>query len=223
MREGTLSCKMNKTKNKKKSKADTATIEFSAYAQVTLVSGANNLALNPANYTRLSSIGDAYEFYRLKRLKFRIHPGSSLGSDQVVAFLAGVIDTPPSTVAQASEVVNSTILALSATVPSSWVDVPEMDLRGSFPWYKTVQGTSDTAEEVVGYLFCTGGTTNIVKLEIRGQFEFKEAVAPANTPLAIELRKKIREERARLASEKERENLLKVISLGATAITQGKV
>ncbi len=192
---------------------DSIVEHFHGLATVALVAGANNLAFNPAVTTRLASIGDAYQLYRLVRLRFRLQlPDSAPTAAQAAAWATGIVDTPPTTAAQAMEIVNSCYLSIRSTVPSQWVEVPPTDLRGPFPWYKTVQGTPDTSEEIVGYVFLTGSGTNSVLLEFEGDMQFKEGIAPANTPAAVELRRRLREEQAQRLVAKERANVLALIS-----------
>jgi hypothetical protein len=202
----------NKNHSKKNRGQDSIAEEFSAYISAALVAGANNLALNPAVTSRLAAIGDTYEFYRLKALKFRLHPNGTQTSVAGAAWQAGVIDTAPATVAQLAEGVNNTLLGSRATVPSAWCQVPRKDLAGAFPWYKSVQGTPDVSEEIVGYIFLTGTTTEAYNLEVRGVMEFKQAIAPANTPMEIELRSRLRMERQQAQAAKEREALMKVLT-----------
>jgi predicted enzyme related to lactoylglutathione lyase len=186
--------------------------EFSVLAAVTLAAGANNVAMNPSLASRLSALADAYEFYRLRKLKFRVHPNGTQSNMVAAVFQAGVVDTAPTTVLQCSEGVNSTFNGSRATVPSAWCEVAPEDLKGAFPWYKSVQGTPDTSEEIVGYIYLAGSTTESISLEVRGVMEFKQSIAPANTPMEVELRARLRQERQAAAATREREVLLKALS-----------
>jgi hypothetical protein len=105
------------------------------------------------------------------------------------------------------ELLPSCHLSGSNTVPTEWVRVPKSDLAGPLPWYKSIAGSADATEEAPGAIsvFSTG-TTDAFSLEVRGVFEFKTAVAPANTPAAVALRDQVRTLRKmdQLLSEKQR-------------------
>jgi len=193
---------------------------FSQLASITLVAGANNNAVNPAFTSRLATIGDSYQYYRLRSLKFRIHPSASTSS-AAVSWMAGVVDTPPSTNQQNCEIYNHTFQADDATVPSSWCSVSREDLAGGLSWYKTIQGSADSSEEIVGYLFFTGSGTNTVLCEVFGEMEFKEAIAPANTPAALEVLKRLREMRIEEHRVREQKSLLKVLGSSSSNRTPG--
>ncbi len=211
-------------KSARSRKSDSVSEHFHGLVSVALVAGANNLAMNPAVTTRLASIADAYQLYRLRRLRFRLQPQDSApAAAQSASWQTGIVDTPPSTVATNMECINSAYLSVRAIQPTGWVDVPPADLQGPFPWYKTVQGTPDTSEEIVGYVFLTGSGTNSVAVEFDGVMEFKEAIAPANTPAAVEARRKLRQEQLSMALRRERAAVLSLLTVGPTGALQQSV
>lgn len=155
---------------------------------------------------------DAWALYRVLELKVRLQPRNAVTSDQVVGFVGGNQDTPPSTFAQTSELLNAETLGADLTVPSSWCSPSRAELSGMLPWYKTIAGTADANEESPGsvYVASTAAADNFL-LEIRGVYEFKTSVATGNTPAAIQLRDRIREEAKRLHQQKEKERIIAVL------------
>jgi len=130
-----------------------------------------------------------------------------------LGYIGGVEDTPPATLQQMAELITSCIKGVGQTVPTNWVHVPRIDLAGPFPWYKTVAGTADPTEESPGQVVITGSLTEAYIAEYRGVFEFKTSVNSANTPLNAKYRALMREERLRLMAERERDSILKVLSI----------
>jgi hypothetical protein len=126
-------------------------------------------------------------------------------------FVGGVQDSPPATVAQTMELLSSCIQSSFATVPTEWVRVSKSEMAGPLPWYKTVQGTADSTEESPGQIVITGNGTDSFLVEYRGVFIFKTSLATANTPVALALRQRVREERQRAVQTVERNDLLRVL------------
>jgi len=196
-------------------KSDSCLMPFHTIQKSALTAGIAFLNANPAGLSSRATVeADAWAEFRVTRLSFRLHPESSTASSsgQAVGYIGGIQDTTPSTVAQVGELIPSTYIGADATVPSEWVHVSRQDLSGPFPWYKTVAGTTDTPEELPGQIYVCGNTTDAYCIEIRGVFEFKVAVATANTPLAIAARKQLREERALAARARERTALLSLLA-----------
>jgi hypothetical protein len=86
------------------------------------------------------------------------------------------------------------------------------ELAGPFPWYKALTGTVDASEEAPGNFNVVGTGSEAFLMEVRGKFEFKTAVATANTPMALLLRRKLREDRLRKELLDEREHMMKVLA-----------
>jgi hypothetical protein len=96
------------------------------------------------------------------------------------------------------------------------VNVSKSDLAGPFPWYKTVVGTADATEESPGLVTIAGTGTDPFVAEFRGVFHFKTSVATANTPMALNLRRRIHEERALGAIIAQKNVLMRILSTGTT-------
>jgi len=203
---------------------DSALIPFRFLLRSTLSSNIFGLSLTPNNNLspRLTTEADAWALYRIRKLKVRLHPGVSGSSgDQVVGYIGGNQDTAPSSIANVSELLNAVVLSDETTVPSEWCKPGQRELAGMFPWYKTVAGTADTNEEAPGAIYIAGsGAMDNFILEIRGVYEFKTAVATANTPLAIECHRKLREERRAAQLLKEKARITE--ALGASVPQQAK-
>jgi hypothetical protein len=152
----------------------------------------------------------------VKALSFRLLKNATVNGPQVAGFLGGVQDNPPTSVAQLGEVIPSCYLGNLQTVNSEWIRVPKADLAGPFPWYKTIAGSADPTEESPGYIVVVGTGTDTFYVEFRGVFTFKVSLATANTPVALEARRKIREERRLRAIAQEKEVLLKILSTAST-------
>lgn len=195
---------------------DSQILPFHALITGVLVSGNLSLALNPQvlaaqGATRVLAVADNWGHFRVKQFAFRIHHGAITG-DVAAGFLGGVQDTGPSSKAQVMELLPSTYQGATYTKPSEWVKVSPRDLAGPFPWYKTVPGTADATEEAPGVLYISGTAAETQVLEVRGVFEFKTSVAPANTPLAVKLITQLRKERERTEHEMVRKNLLRALA-----------
>lgn len=202
---------------------DSSTIPFHSIASGALVSGGVAILANPAGLSPRCSIeADAWAHFRLLSLKFRMLPTSPITGLQVAGFVGGVQDTPPATVSDTAELLPSTVKGVGQTTPTEWVKVPRADLAGPFPWYKAIAGAADPTEESPGNLILRGTGTDTYSLELRGVFEFKTSVSTANTPAAILLRQRAREERLSNMTQAERGVLLKILGGAATAAA-GKV
>lgn len=161
--------------------------------------GLNTVPVNPNSTLspRLLSIADNFDEYRFTELKFRLHPwytASPSAADFAVAvFEPGVVDTPPSSPSQASEGLCHVSRAGGTTKPSSWCSVPRPVLKGMHPWYKTVQGTPESAEEVQGNIFVAGPASFVYYIEFAGVCEFNSPISSASTPAARRAAQKLRE------------------------------
>jgi len=188
----------------RKTNADNCTIPFHTLITGSLVGGVATILGNPtglSNNGRLLTEADAWAHFRIRKLQFRLHQNSAAGAFQAVGYIGGVQDTPPANAVQVMELLPSTGMRPTQTVPTEWVRVPKMDLAGPFPWYKSIAGTVDATEEFPGQIIVAGTTTEVYTVEIRGLLEFKTSVAAGNTPAEVALRKQLHN--ARVAREKE--------------------
>jgi len=186
---------------------------FHYFVSGALAAGTNYLLVAPnGNMTPRGVVeADAWQHYRMVRLSFRLHPNGTRTSAQAAGYIGGQPDTIPSTLGQIAELLPSTFLGLSTTVPTEWVNIPKLDLAGPIPWYKTIPGGADPTEESPGILAVAGTGTEVYMLEMRGVIEFKTSSATANTPLALNCRRQLREERLITALQRERNLLLKIL------------
>jgi len=195
---------------------DGCLMPFRYVLNAAMTAGTAALVVSPALTARATTEADAWAHFRVRKLRFRLHPRAVLSA---VGYVGGVQDTTPSSVAQIVELIPSTYIAGNTTIPSSWVSVPQKDLAGPFPWYKTVAGGADPTEEAPGVI-CIGGTsTDAFSLEFEVTFEFKTSVATANTPVALQLRERVRSERIMREFAVERNRLLKILGVSPTALT----
>jgi len=185
---------------------------FHFVLQTNFSSGAFSGVLVPAVFPRVGTEADAWAHFRVLALKFRLHPVGGITASQVFGFVGGVQDTPPATIATGSEVLSSIYFGGDTTVPSEWCSVPKLDLAGPLPWYKTVAGTTDATEESPGWFFGAGSGSDSLVVEFRGLFEFKTSLATANTPVALQARQLLRQERVAAEIARERDLLLKILA-----------
>ncbi len=193
---------------------DSQILHVHGIISVAMSSGFGSSALNPSvfgsNLTRLLDVADSWAHFRVKSCRFRVHHGA-ITADVAVGYVGGVQDTLPSTKATVMELIPSVYQGSTYTVPSAWCAIPPKDLAGPLPWYKTITGTADATEESPGVFLYAGTGTDVVTWEMDAVFEFKTAVAPANTPMAAALREKLREERVRAARLAEKEALTRAL------------
>lgn len=198
---------------------DSCVFPFHYVLQGTLVSGVSRFSLGPNSSTSPRGLveADTWAHFRVRSFSFRLLPTAhaAASNDQAVGFLGGIEDTLPGSIANVVELLPSSYLAGRQVVPSDWSRPSKQELAGPFPWYKTIPGTADATEESPGTVAIVGTGSEEFALEMRGIFEFKTAVATANTPLALAARNKLREERVRAAMLNERELLLKILATPA--------
>jgi len=194
---------------------DSQVLEFHGLYAGSLTAGAAAISMNPvaASYSsRVQAEADAWCHYRIKQLRFRLHPTPSTAGIQACGFVGGVQDTAPATVATVMELLPSAYMGVEQTVPTEWIRVSPSELAGPLPWYKAIAGAADSTEESPG-LFCVAGTgTEAFAIELRGVFEFKTAAATANTPLGRQLITRRREERLAVERERERARIVGVLA-----------
>ncbi len=190
-------------------------VRFHSFLNTTINAGAPVQALiNPTLSGHLQTIGDTFELYRFTELWFRLQAPATAnqGGGTTAAYLPGVTDTYPTTATTNLESLNGCYLSVRATVPTEWVRLNRKDLSGYQPWYKTVQGTPEVADEVQGVINFTGSSSDVVLCEFRGVVEFKNPVNAASTPA----------ERRAKALEMQRKKLLSILASPAETSTLGK-
>lgn len=182
-----------------------------AVTQVLVNLNPTNMSAAPAGLTRLPAVADNFAQYRIRKFKFRLHcTGASFPT--CAGFVGGVQDTPPTSLAQIMELIPSTELGQGQLVPTNWVNVPPGDLAGPLPWYKTILGSADATEESPGVFVLIHTASQTYSVEFFIEYEFKAAVAPANTPAAVSLLAEVLAARRKAAHEAERKRLLRALS-----------
>ncbi len=203
-------------KNKKKhsssanhSDSGMTVLPFANSFSVTLASGAATLEIAPptTSATRVTQTADAFEFYRITKLSYRLR---RTNQTQPIAatWVAGLVDNVPATVSQITQSPYYTLLMASDTLPSNWVRVPRSALKSYAVWYKTVSGTIDTGEEVQGKIFLCGNAAENVYVDVKVVYEFKMPVNTGITP----------EERRIKAVQETRKKLLDILFFDASRV-----
>lgn len=207
----------NKKRNTKRPQRnqglDVIRITGKRIADTVLAGGAGQFNLTPTAFSSIAAMSEAFELFRVTRLRYRIHRTTTWVSStlQTAVYLPGVTDNPPASVLAASASPHCASIAFAATVPGQWRVVPRSALQGYQTWYKTVVGTPDPAQESQGTIFLNGAGTDTVTVEIEAVFELK---APCNTAVTPA-------ERARREVARERERLLAILG-SSTLIPKSK-
>ncbi len=191
-------------------KSNVVRVQVHYYSPQSLAAG---LALNPlvpSNLgTAVASVSDGYEYYRWRKLKFRIFAATTPGAASVVAgypnafpaSIAALMETPPAVLH----------LSSSETVWSRWVVVPPEFYKGPFEWYHTRLGTYDVTEVYACSAAFAGTGTAVIHFELVGEMEFKDIVNTSSTPLMVQLRARIRAEQALQAAEERHKRLMQAL------------
>lgn len=188
-----------------------------------LVSGTAALTLNSTGLatlsTRFLAQADSWVFFRYKKFRFRMHCANT-SANQAVGFIP-LTDAGPSTIAQLMELSCSAYMDQTQTVPSEWHNVNSNDLRGPFPWYRTIDGTFDSSEEYPARMVIVGTGTDAYSIEFYATVEFKEGAAPANIPFDLALLKQKRQDRIDREIAKQRVKLLALLATSAPGSSLG--
>ncbi len=162
------------------------------FSAQTLSAGAQQLQLTPSSMgTSIQSVSDGFALFRIRSLRFRIFAFTG-------GCAAGVITSNPNAGPTGSRAILMELPdavnheASLQTVPTEWIHVRKATVAGPFEWYHTRAGTYDVTEYVPCTMFFVGSGTNVVNVEIRCMFEFKDPVPTSSTPMAVTLRKQIR-------------------------------
>ncbi len=211
-----------KSKSAPKSKQDWDCQSFHVVGASTTASGVATIPLTPAISTTVGSLGDTWAAYRFTRLRFRLHPAAAQAGGWLTAcYVTGITDTAPASVSAGSDNNESTLIGKASTVPSRWVNVPKLVLSGYHPWYKTVGGSPESAEEVQGNIFINdsaAGTAAYI-IEIEGTVEFKDLLINTSTPMLVEARQKLHAEKRLQFLEQEKKRMLDILSSSERANT----
>jgi len=176
---------------KKQSKLEEITVRFKGTPIFTLAAGALNFPLAPTaaglGIPFLTTESDGFEKFCFLKLKVRLlcDAGSTAG-DSTVSFVGKPITTAGvSTILQASETQNFSLVTTKMTVHGNWFNIPKETLQGLLPWYQTQGGTagSDTEEDNQGIFYLTGSGTSTLRVEFVGTLRLGAPVDPANSPL----------------------------------------
>ncbi len=167
------------------------------------------IPIYPAAFPRVLDIADGFDLFRVTKLRYRLLPPQSangttaLSQRCAAAFYPGITDNPPGSVSDISENLTRAVTGVGQTTPSAWSDVPKELLRGSIPWYKTIVGSPEAADEIIGYVYAISDqTAGAVILDFEGIFEFKGSANTGATPM----------ERSRRLALREKQRLLSVLT-----------
>lgn len=200
--------------NSKARRRDGMTMPFHLISATVLAAGTFAQQASPSGLgNRVLAEADGWAHFRFRELRFRLHPAPGITTNQAMGFVGGSQDSPPTTVLQIGELIPSTVVSGRATGPSEWVSVAKSDFAGPLPWYKSINGAADVTEETPGNFVLAGTATDAILFEIRGVIEFKTSVSTGNTPLARQAAALLRQEKVAIALRKERESIVKVLSI----------
>jgi hypothetical protein len=157
-------------------------VPFHHVVSAALSSGSANVAIRPSsgNLGAASAMYTAFDLYRLRKLRFRLLPNTSMGTAQVAGFYPEAVVTNP-TIANGSDCIDSCYVNNDMTVPSRWVNVPAVRIKGQVDWYKSQPDAGDIDLEDAGNICVSGTTTETYYLEVEGLWEFKNPNNPAIT------------------------------------------
>lgn len=173
----------------------------------TLIGGVAVQSLQPSNVSLPNAMSDVYEFYRIVKLRYRMHPPITLAAPQCAVYLAGIIDTPSSlNLSACLQIPHAAVMSARSTIPSKWCNVPPRALSSYMTWYKTVAGTPDPDAEEQGKLYIAGNASDNYSVELMITYEFKTPVVPGATP-------KMKADAALL---RERDRLLRILHFQPT-------
>lgn len=190
-------------------KTDSVAVHCRLYSEAALSSATATIAMNPASFPQAAQIADTYAMYKIKKLRYRLYRTTTTNSTQVAVYIPGVTDNPPATITVAGLIPHAAILPLTATVPTAWKTVPGNVLQSYMPWFKTIVGSPDPAEETQGNIYLRGSGVDQYAIEIDAVFLFREPISTSVTPA----------ERGKLECQAERDRILRV--LGSSLLASG--
>jgi len=148
---------------------------------LTLTVGNGVQAISPALYPRALQMADVFNFYRFTKFKASIIP---TGAQAALGFVGGVMDNPPTTLAQMIELPYAVLHGASKT-SNTTLDVPRKELLSNVPlkWFKTIASSLTASFEDQGYIYYI--TTSTVLIVVEWTIEFQSWNLAANSPLKI--------------------------------------
>ena len=159
-------------------------VPFRIFSAETVASAIFQRNLYPLGMSsRLATLADGFDMFRVTELAFRIHPNGTRTAVQSVSFYPGITDTAPGSTSVNSECIDCAILGTGQTHATEWQRVPPAHLKGYFTWYKTLSSSLDPTEEIQGMFFGVSTGTETISVEYRGVFEFKNGVSTSVTPM----------------------------------------
>jgi hypothetical protein len=200
-----------------KKSTQTSIVNFRLVQAASLTTGMLQISLQPGSLsgsTRIPEVADGFAFYKLTRLRFRMHRSADANPCSI-AFVPGAPNTVPATASAANELLHGTYYVNTYTAPSQWVKVPAADLKGQFEWYKTITGTEVADLAYPGSITAQGTTTDAIVYEIVGTYVFKEPISTANTPAELALLRRMRQDREVAARAAAKDRMLKILSTDA--------
>ncbi len=164
--------------------------------------------------SRLNSVSDVFQMYRVAKLKFRLHRYGTMTVPHTASFYPGnTINSASSTLSTNFENPVMTQLPTVAIAPSAWAKVPRSILMGEMPWYRT-QPNAGLADPITiqGTIVVVSTGTEQVYLEVEALYLFKGSADASVTPSP---------EQVALA---QKERLMKLLAFQPSSTTQvGKV
>jgi len=203
--------KNKRNKNKRSNRSggytrDIITVSSRQFTIVGLAGGVGQISLSPSSFIEAAAISDVFELYRVTKLRYRLHRHVSTSGSLAAVYIAGVVDNAPSTAADASVSPYTAVITPTATVPSGWRTVSRRDLVGYQPWYKTIAGSPDPAQEVQGRIYLAGLASDFWTVEVEVVYQFKSPCTSSATPA----------ERGARECALERERLLRILAAAPT-------
>ncbi len=185
-----------------------------------LTAGAAAFALNPTNLSpRAATEADGFTYWRMRSLRFRYINNSAPTGPSALGVIGGAPNTLPANLGQVGELLDSccrpTVTAAGSVILarwSEWVHVRKELVQGPLPWYNTFPGTFAAEFDAPCTMCFAGSGTDSFLYELRFVLEFKDPANTGNTPAAVTLRQKLREDKKRLVAEAERKALIKILS-----------
>lgn len=200
----------NHTKSKSRNsfnQLDTVRVHIRSYVEATLSAGSATISVSPALCAQSAQYADAFQLYKVTKLRFRLNRITAISGTQAAVYLPGVTDNPPSTVTTCGSIPHAAILPLSATVPTRWSVINSRDLQSYMSWYKTIVGSPSADAEIQGNIYIRGSATELYAIEIDAVFVFRDSVPTGVTPA----------ERGRIETLKEKERLLRILACPSPA------
>lgn len=200
----------NHTKSKSRNsfnQLDTVRVHVRHYVEAALSASAATIQVSPAMCAQSAQYADAFQMYKVTKLRFRLYRVGTTGTTQAAVYLPGVTDNPPSTISTVGTIPHAAILPLTATVPTRWSVVNSKDLQSYMSWYKTIVGSPSADAEIQGNIFIRGNGTDQYAIEIDAIFVFRDSVPTGVTP----------QERGRIETLKEKERLLRILACPSPA------